>query len=93
MGRNVFVLNDYQSLIGGGHNFSVVSTSLDEISSQYMHPDLEILFDERGYEQHREELSEGGLLIYNSDNTKGVGCGLPMTTEAQKRPKPDLPRA
>ena len=34
--RAVFQYDDYPSLIRGGHNFAVVSTAPDEISSHYL---------------------------------------------------------
>ncbi len=91
MGRFVFEMDDYQSLIKGGHNFSVVSTAKTQISSQYMKADLVVAPDERSYKMHKEHLSPEGILIYNSDTVKGAeGVGVPLTTEAKKYPNPNL---
>jgi len=91
MGRGVFQMDDYQSLIRGGHNFSVVSTAADEISSHYMKANLAVTLDARSYRMHREHLAEDGTMIFNADEVEdGQGLGLPMTTEAGKHPRPDL---
>ena len=88
MGRNAFQMDDYQSLIRGGHNFAVVSTSLDEISSQYMKADIVVNLDARSYEIHKRNLSENGVMVCDS-RVKG-GLTLPIMSEAKKYPKSDL---
>lgn len=91
MGRRVFQMDDYQSLIKGGHNFSVISTSADEITSHYMRADLIICLDARSYQIHRSHLVEGGIIVFNSDVVKqGDGVGIPVKSEAKKYPNPDL---
>jgi 2-oxoglutarate ferredoxin oxidoreductase subunit alpha len=91
MGRHVFDMDDYGSLIKGGHNFSVVSTARRRITSHYIGADLVVAPDERSYDLHREHLAEGGILAYNSDAVKDVeGLGVPLMTEAKKYPNPDL---
>jgi len=91
MGRGVFQMDDYQSLIRGGHNFSVVSTAAGEISSHYMKADLAVTLDERSYRMHREHLAGDGVMVFNADEVKdGQGVGLPMTAEAGKYSRPDL---
>jgi 2-oxoglutarate ferredoxin oxidoreductase subunit alpha len=87
MGRHVFQMDDYQSLIRGGHNFSIVSTSLREITSQYGKADLIVALDRRSYDLHLGDLAEGGTLIRDSDEIpEGRGIGVPITTEAKAFP-------
>lgn len=89
MGRHVFEMDDYQSLIRGGHNFSVVSTAKGEITSHYMKADLVVALDRRSCEEHRGHLAEGGLFVYNSDTVgegDREGIGVPLTAEAKKYP-------
>jgi 2-oxoglutarate ferredoxin oxidoreductase subunit alpha len=50
--REVFQMNDYPSLIRGGHNFSVVSTSTSKIYSHYMKADIVVVLDQRSYDVH-----------------------------------------
>ncbi len=91
MGRHVFQMDDYQSLIKGGHNFSVVSSSVRAVTSHYMRADLVVALDALSYDLHREHLADGGVVVYNSDQVAdGRGVGLPMTTEAAKYPRAEL---
>lgn len=91
MGRHVFQMDDYQSLIRGGHNFSVVTSSVRPVTSQYMRADLVVALDARSYDLHREHVADGGVVVYNSDQVAdGRGIGLPMTSEAAKFPRAEL---
>jgi 2-oxoglutarate ferredoxin oxidoreductase subunit alpha len=90
-GLQIFQMDDYMSLIRGGHNFSVVSTSDRWISSQYLKADVIVNFDQRSYETHKNHLAEEGLMVYNSDKiNSSEGLGIPMTSEAKNYPNPDL---
>jgi len=91
MGRQVFQMDDYQSLIKGGHNFSVISTAKRRITSHYIKADLVVAPDKKSYDIHKEHLSEQGVIVYNSDKVgEAEGVGVPLTTEAKKYPNPDL---
>jgi 2-oxoglutarate ferredoxin oxidoreductase subunit alpha len=46
LGLHSFQMDDYQSLIKGGHNFSLVSFSPNEINNAYHKADLIICLDE-----------------------------------------------
>ncbi len=91
LGRQVFQMDDYMSLIRGGHNFSVVSTSTSWISSHYMNADLIIVFDKRSYDNHIGKLAKGGIIVYNSDEKGEMeGIGVPFTSESKKYPMKNL---
>ena len=91
MGRHVFQMDDYPSLIRGGHNFSVVTSSTREVRSHYMGADVVVALDERSYEAHRSHVGDGGVMVFNSDAVKnGEGIGVPMTTEAARYPNAAL---
>jgi len=91
MGRHVFQMDDYPSLIRGGHNFSVVSTSTREVTSHYMAANLVVALDERSYETHRSHVADGGVMVFNSDAVnEGSGIGVPMSTEAARYPNAAL---
>ncbi|MFX0063240.1 MAG: 2-oxoacid:acceptor oxidoreductase subunit alpha [Candidatus Hermodarchaeota archaeon] len=85
-GRYIFQMDDYMSLIKGGHNFSVVSTATRPITSQYMKANLVVALDKRSYEMHHKHLAEGGIIVYNSTAIKEEveGLGIPLTEEARK---------
>ncbi len=92
-GRYVFQLDDYQSLIRGGHNFSVVTSSPQPVFSQYLNADLVVALDKRSYETHRSHLSSDGMLVYNSDAVERApetAIGVPMSTLAQSYTRADL---
>jgi 2-oxoglutarate ferredoxin oxidoreductase subunit alpha len=91
MGRHVFQMDDYPSLIRGGHNFSAVSTASREIRSHYMSADVVVALDERSYGLHRDHVADGGVMVFNSDAVKqGDGLGVPMTGLAADYPNPEL---
>ncbi len=91
MKRQVFNMDDYQSLIKGGHNFSVISTATREIKSHYNKADLVVALDKRSYQLHQNDLTDEGILVYNSDTLTDVkGVGVALTEEAKKYPNPNL---
>src|SRR5512135_1253395 len=91
MKRNVFQMNDYQSLIRGGHNFSIVSTSTRKIYSHYMKANLAVLLDQRSYKIHQHHMVENGIVVYDGDSViHGQGIGIPISSLAKKYADPDL---
>ena len=91
MGRQIFQMDDYMSLIRGGHNFSVVSTSPRWITSHYMKADLVVNFDKRSCDTHINDVADGGIIIFNSDEQVDVdGIGIPLSSEAEKYPMKKL---
>lgn len=81
LGRYVFEMDDYPSLIRGGHNFSVVSSSTSPVYSHYMSADIIVCLDERSVDMHKDRLKDGGSLVYNADTvTLDSGTALPMKT-------------
>jgi 2-oxoglutarate ferredoxin oxidoreductase subunit alpha len=91
MGRQVFNLDDYGSLIKGGHNFSLVSTANRRITSHYSKADLIVVPDQRSYDVHRNDLAKGGVLVYDPDTVKDAqGMAVSLSKEAKKYPNPNL---
>ena len=94
MGRRTIEYDDYMSLIKGGHNFSIISTSVHDISSHYLKADLVVALDQRSYEMHKDHVAPDGVLVFNSDVVKTKDgptvVGLPLTEEAKKYPEPAL---
>jgi len=100
MGRRAFQYDDYQSLIRGGHNFSIVSTAMREVGSQYGRAELIVALDARSYEKHRGSLADGGVLVCDPDviseegvapeGTSGTLVTVPLREEAAKYPYPEL---
>ncbi len=91
LGRHVFQMDDYMSLIRGGHNFSVISTSTRRLTSQYMKADLVVNFDRRSCETHMNDIADNGIMVYNSDEMDNIeGIGIPLSSEADKYPMKKL---
>ncbi|MFX0037336.1 MAG: 2-oxoacid:acceptor oxidoreductase subunit alpha [Candidatus Hermodarchaeota archaeon] len=91
LGRHVFQMDDYMSLIRGGHNFSVISSAPRWISSHYMKANLVVNFDKRSCEIHRNNLAENGVIVFNSDEQElENGIGIPLTSETDKYPMKTL---
>ncbi len=90
-GLRVFQMDDYQSLIKGGHNFSVISCATRPITSQHDKADLAVALDKRSYDLHARSLTDQGVIMYNSDaQEESLGIGLPILSEARKFPNPEL---
>ncbi len=66
-GRYVFQMDDYQSLIRGGHNFSIVTSDIEKVYSHYEDVELGIMLDKRSYENHYDDITDEGVLIYDPD--------------------------
>jgi len=97
MKRHVFQMDDYQSLIRGGHNFVATTTSVRRVTSHYMRADLLVALDARSVEVHRDHLAQGGVLVYNSDEVESdelpdgpETIGLPLHSLAKEHPDPEL---
>jgi 2-oxoglutarate ferredoxin oxidoreductase subunit alpha len=87
----IFNMDDYGSLIKGGHNFSVISTATRQITSHYTKAHLVVALDKRSYKMHKGDLAEGGLMVCDSDALgDGQGIGVPLLQEAKKYPNPNL---
>ncbi|MDD3493258.1 MAG: 2-oxoacid:acceptor oxidoreductase family protein [Candidatus Thermoplasmatota archaeon] len=89
MGRHAFQMDDYPSLIRGGHNFSVVSSSLEPVYSHYLEAQLVVALDQRSYDTHAPHLAGSGLMIRDSD-VDGEGIAIPIMEEAQRYGNPQL---
>ena len=91
LGRHVFQMDDYMSLIRGGHNFSVISTSTRRLTSHYMKANLVVNLDKRSCETHMNDIADNGIMVYNSDEMDNIeGIGIPVSSEADKYPMKKL---
>ena len=69
-GYKIFDYIEYPSLIRGGHNVYEVRVSDEEIYSQEKKVDFLFALNKETYDLHKEEVREGGIIVYNSDNFK-----------------------
>ncbi len=65
-GYHVFTHQDYESRIRGGHNFYQVRLSGDPVTACRDRIDIVVALDKESILQHEKELTENGLIIYDS---------------------------
>jgi len=81
LGYNIFIHEDYQSLIKGGHNFSQIRASEKEILSHVGKADFLLALDERTMKEHEKDLAENGTIVFNQDKVKSEnGIGIVADT-------------
>lgn len=98
-GLYTFMASEYPSLIRGGHNFSVVHISTDEIHCLSQGIDLLIALNEETITLHWHELRKGSAVIYDSDvislektSDDVILHGLPLTSIAKESGGPPIMR-
>ncbi|MBI2617254.1 2-oxoacid:acceptor oxidoreductase subunit alpha [Candidatus Gottesmanbacteria bacterium] len=64
-GFHIIEINEYPSLIRGGHNTVSITFSPDELSAQYKPVDVLVALNKQTIEYHREELGGGAIVIYD----------------------------
>ncbi|MCD6547023.1 MAG: 2-oxoacid:acceptor oxidoreductase subunit alpha [Nanoarchaeota archaeon] len=78
LGYYVFVLDDYPSLITGGHNFNKISFDKKPIFSHYKETDVLIALDKKTIDKHKKELKKNGIILYDSNSFSYKGAiGIP----------------
>lgn len=86
LGYYVFIHEDYQSLIKGGHNFSQIRAADKEIFSHQEKIDFLLALDKNTIEKHQKDLAEDGIIIYNKSevsNGQGIGVALQEITKKE----------
>ncbi len=81
LGYNIFIYNDYQSLIRGGHNFSQIRVSEKKILTHQEKSDFLLVLDENTFKKHKGSLNEKGVIVYDSGSVsmkdkKAIGIPL-----------------
>ncbi len=71
-GYRVFIHEDYESVIKGGHNFSHISVSKEEKNAINEKIDFLLALNEDTVIRHKEKLNDKGVLIYDSSSIKDV---------------------
>ncbi|MGQ9788127.1 MAG: 2-oxoacid:acceptor oxidoreductase subunit alpha [Candidatus Hadarchaeaceae archaeon] len=80
IGLHAFVINDYGSLIRGGHNFCKIRASERMVWLHRESIDLIAAVNQDTIVKHEKELVDGGRILYDSDVSQynGPHRGLPM---------------
>jgi 2-oxoglutarate ferredoxin oxidoreductase subunit alpha len=92
LGYWVFAYNDYQSLIRGGHNFSIVRAAEKRIEAHKERVNIIIAMNQETVEKHYWRLDSEKLIIFDSNNVKADGLGLPLTEIVKNRGLPPIAR-
>ncbi|HTY51626.1 MAG TPA: 2-oxoacid:acceptor oxidoreductase subunit alpha [Methanomicrobiales archaeon] len=79
LGYRVHMSFDYPSLIKGGHNFAIIRGAREKIGAVRGSVDMVLALDQPTISFHEKRLSEGGMVVYNSDTAKyPPGIGIPI---------------
>jgi 2-oxoglutarate ferredoxin oxidoreductase subunit alpha len=70
LGYFVYIYDDYQSLIKGGHNFSQIRISDKAVAGRREKVDAVIALDKKTVEVHEKSLKKGGVVVFNSSKMK-----------------------
>jgi len=93
IGYSVFIYDDYQSLIRGGHNFSIIRAKDKDVKIHQNDIDVLIALNQETIEFHKKRLKRGGIIIYDSSNIESQrGIGIKMLEIAQKLGLPKVLR-
>ena len=67
-GLHAITINDYPSLIRGGHNVILVSVSQEGIFATDNHADILIALNRETIEIHKDEVSEGAAILFDAES-------------------------
>jgi len=85
LGYYIFLLDDYPSLITGGHNFNRISFDKKEIFSHYVETDVLVALDDKTIKKHSKELKKEGFIVFDSNSIKySKGLGIPALDFVKK---------
>jgi len=73
LGYKIFIYDDYQSLIRGGHSFSHIRASNEKVLSHREKVDFLLALNKEVIEKHKKKLDKKGIVIYNSDEISFPG--------------------
>jgi len=79
LGYRIYIYEDYQSLIRGGHNFSQIRAAEKEFQSRKEKIDFLLALDKNTLNLHKKDLDQNGLIVFNSDKIESKeGIGVPI---------------
>ena len=83
-GYQIYIYEDYQSLIRGGHNFSLIRASEKKVSGVKEKIDFLLALNEDTIERHKKNVSNKKHIIFNSDKisfNSGIGINIEKITK------------
>lgn len=85
LGYRIFIYDDYESLIKGGHSFSKIRASDKKIFTQSSELNFILALDQKTLDKHLNNLKDDGIIIFNSDEIKfDKGLGINAETIAKE---------
>jgi 2-oxoglutarate ferredoxin oxidoreductase subunit alpha len=78
MGYRIYLYFDYPSLIRGGHNFAIIRGSDQYIGTHRNHVDFVLALNKETIDRHREKYFPETVIIFNADQVKIPGNGVPV---------------
>jgi len=86
IGYSVFTYHDYPSLIRGGHNFSLVRFSNEEVRAPVKKADYIVALDDRSVKKHKENAKENTVWLLDEgvkERVEGKVVRLPVRKEVK----------
>ncbi|MFA7653426.1 MAG: 2-oxoacid:acceptor oxidoreductase subunit alpha [Candidatus Magasanikbacteria bacterium] len=83
-GQEVFISNEYPSLIRGGHNYCRVSFGTNKVFSDHKQVDVLVAFNDESISLHQKEIKKGGVVISETN--------LPMSELVKQAGAPKIVR-
>ncbi|MDD4358843.1 MAG: 2-oxoacid:acceptor oxidoreductase subunit alpha, partial [Candidatus Pacebacteria bacterium] len=85
LGYRIFIYDDYQSLIKGGHSFSKIRASEKKVLTQNKEIDFVLALDQETIDVNLIDLKEDGLVLFNSNRVNYEnGIGIDIETIAKE---------
>ncbi len=78
IGYHIYLYFDYPSLIRGGHNFAVIRGSEQDIGTCWKTLDFLLAINRETVEQHKDRCTSDTAIIFNADQVKSAGQGVPV---------------
>ena len=88
-GWNVFVYEDYPSLIKGGHNFSIIRAARKPIKSHKSKIDILFAFNQDTLKIHQKRIDKETIVVYDPQETeykRGIKIEMDKIIQEQKLP-------
>lgn len=92
MGYFIFAERDYPSLIRGGHTFSLIRASKNQIASSRKKIDFLLALNQETIDLHKDLLNKDGVVIFDSNGIKAEGIAIPITSILNEEKAPIIMR-
>lgn len=93
MGYNIYMMDDYPSLIRGGYQFVIIRASQEKIAAHYDQVDILLAMNQDAINHNKNKINEKTILIYNADKVnaeKGVSLSINEILKEEETPGKEL---